>query len=113
MRTLPDRNETESPGDLPEFGNELKRPAGACNLHDSEAGPETNLGGSADVDGSAFGQEAGAVAPFRLVEIGCCQYYRYAIIDQVGEDPPELPAGNRVHSVGGFVEDQHFRRVQQ
>jgi hypothetical protein len=53
------------------------------------------------------------VAQLALVEIGGGHDDRHACLLHVEQNVPELPAGHRVHAVGGLVQDEAFRFVDE
>jgi len=57
--------------------------------------------------------EAHAMAALGLVHVGSRQENGHAVVDQFVQQGPQLAAADRVHAIGGLVEQQHLGTVEQ
>ena len=62
---------------------------------------------------TSFEHQPHSVAAFRFVEVSRGDYHRQAFLDELIQDGPEVAAGNWIHAVRGFVQEKHFRAMQQ
>ena len=105
-------------GDLVRLGHAGQRLAGAPGIEHPdlhELGPEQCLYLRRRVHGeeAPMVHEGHAAAALRLVEVGRAHDDGDALFQHLVEDSPEIAAGHRIDSVGGLVEEDDVRLMDQ
>src|SRR4030065_504218 len=85
----------------------------AANFPELPFHPSFDFVGGADREKLALMHQADAVATLGFVEVGSGNKNRHPFLQKVVENPPEVPAGNRIYAIGGFVEEQDLGGMHQ
>ncbi len=96
-------------------GQDVARPPGLRDEDLDQVARHQALDPTGRIQGqeSPLVHEADSVAPLGLVQVGRGDHDRHPLLQHLVEDPPEVPPRDRVHAVGGLVQQQDLRRVDQ
>ena len=62
---------------------------------------------------SAVVDEANTMTALGLIHVWSGQENSHAVVDELVQQGPQLAAADRIHAIGGLVEQQHLGTVEQ